>query len=143
MKLYRIGQSILDPNLVREWNINGRPVYTVDGIEYMPPKQLGTDIMYSIPISAIEEGWKRDKDFYFGAGEEDVYGRRARFREWRKKNIPIEAPEIYIDSKGIVYFTNGRHRFAELRDEGKTHIAVAVSKDSDKTMLNNMGAIIL
>jgi len=124
MKLYRINKSAakdseerVDPQLIREWNIGNRPVHVIDEVEYMPTQHMGEDRLYKIPIASIEAGWQKDKDFYFGVGDEGVIGRRKKFREWRKKNIPIEVPEIHIDSNGTVYFINGRHRFAEMRDE--------------------------
>ena len=42
----------------------------------------------------------------------------------------IEVAEVHVDTEGNVTFTNGRHRWAWLRDQGATKIPVSMSQDS-------------
>lgn len=52
------------------------------------------------------------------------------FKEYYNSHDSIEVPEVYVDQDGIASFTNGRHRFAYMRDIGLKRIPVAMSRES-------------
>ena len=60
------------------------------------------------------------------------------FREYIKKDLPINAPEVYVRDLGnqpVITFQDGRHRYAFLRDMGFATIPVSMSKDSYETAM--------
>jgi hypothetical protein len=122
----------------KDWIVAGREVFEVDGLRYMKSKYTPYDVLYEINVAALDEGWKKDIHYYFKPGFSDA--REKNFREWMKKDIPIEAPEVFIDVNGAVAFGNGRHRFMVIRDMGKAKTVIAVSKEQDPRILRQMGA---
>lgn len=92
--------------------------------------------MVTIKIPEFDEAWagsESEKTFYLWPdGTNDIAGRRARFEEWLKANpgVPIETPEVTIGPDGTPSFTNGRHRYAVLRDAGERTMKVSMSPES-------------
>jgi len=117
---------------------DGRKIVESDGEKYMKERGRQDEVLVEVDIKKIDKSWKEDKSFYLpkdGKGESEIGGRREGFKEWREKNkdTPIESPSVVINNKGEISFNNGRHRFAVLRDSGKTKIYVTVNKkDADK-----------
>jgi len=128
----------MEPWDEKDWIVAGREVFDVDGLRYMKPQYSSGDILYEIDVAALDAGWKKDIHYYFKPGFSDSRG--SRFQDWMKKDIPIEAPEVYIDVTGAVAFSNGRHRFTVIRDMGKTKTVIAVSEEQDPRILRQMGA---
>jgi hypothetical protein len=125
----------------RESLIDGRPVYLVDGQEYMQPRQDLGDPLWSIPVSLIEKGWKGDRGFYLGTENQGILGRKDRFIEFLNNDIPVETPIIHVDENGKISFTNGRHRYSVLRDMGRNNIAFTLSESANFTYLLQNGAV--
>ncbi len=90
------------------------------------------DVLVDANVLAFDAAWSKDGDFYIGHGGQQGIGKRydmfGKFLNTTQE--PIEASEVYVDSKGQVSFSNGRHRFAFLRDQGATTIPVAMSKEA-------------
>jgi hypothetical protein len=82
----------------------------------------GETIAYVDP-SAVDEAWRADPDFYIppGAGT----GKYEGAVEYLQGARPVEAPSLGVmpDSLG---FTDGRHRFAAMRDMGLDRIPVSM-----------------
>ncbi len=84
-----------------------------------------------IDVARLDAAWQAS-DSYIGRGGtgDAIAGRYEKFGNWViGKDRVIEMPTICIDN-GILEFTDGRHRFAWLRDHGVKHIPVAVDPDS-------------
>lgn len=82
-----------------------------------------------VDVAKLDAGFQRDKDFAIKPGGKGaVAGRLAEFRRFLRKDVAIEQPEVTIDDDGTVSFTNGRHRFAVLRDMGLARIPVSVDR---------------
>ncbi len=88
-------------------------------------------VQVRINTSAFDEGFKRDGAYYVGQGgksESGVSGRYRGFEEYLKTGKPIEMPQVHVDDNGVVSFTDGRHRYAVMRDRG---LPVEVTMDQE------------
>ena len=65
-------------------------------------------------------------------GSNRISNRYKKFEEFLKNANNIEASEVSVSEDGRVGFTNGRHRYAYLRDNGIEAIPVAMSRKSIK-----------
>lgn len=112
--------------------------------KYVPHPTANPDEMATVMVNtdALEGAWKKDTGFHFGPGEEGIAGRRAGFQEWRAKNpeAAIEASRIDLLDDGRAVFTDGRHRFAEMRDAGVKRVGVTMPKESAAKLGPEWGA---
>jgi hypothetical protein len=118
------------------------PESEVPPLEYEQPERVKNrppgerEEMVTIKIPEFDEAWagsESEKTYYLWPdGTNDIAGRRARFEEWLKANpgVPIETPEVHIGPDGTPSFTNGRHRYAVLRDAGERTMKVSMSPES-------------
>lgn len=88
-----------------------------------------------VNVEKFDQEWGKDESFYISeAGSNEISNRRARFREFLATGEAIEMPEVSARPPHLgdstVGFTNGRHRFAVLRDLGLKVIPMAVDKKS-------------
>jgi len=110
---------------------------TVDGIKYVKPRRASNQVLIVADVDKIDKLWKKQpvRGIYIGPDDPGDRGKRQGFQEFLKTTTePIEAPEISV-TDNYVGFTNGRHRFAVLRDMGKKQIAVCVSKSEYRKAL--------
>jgi len=84
--------------------------------------------MVMINVPAFDRGFARDRGFYIGPGGsgDAIAGRYQRFLEFLEKNDSMEASAVSVGEDGKVAFSNGRHRYAVLRDLGVTVMPVVV-----------------
>lgn len=145
---------------------DGRPVYTVEGVNYTPDKAATSSTVNMLVDSRrLNSGWRKNKSQFIGAGDEgirsaglDQFGEIVRdadgkvvkasrkhwFKEWRKQNptTPVEQPWIGVTERGLVDFVNGRHRTSVLiNDEKKKAIVVSVARDSVDNAVKQLGGI--
>jgi hypothetical protein len=93
--------------------------------------QRHQDTLVDILVQPFNHAWSKDTEFYIGTGGTQGIGKRYQgFGEFLKTGETVEASEAYVDEKGRVTFSNGRHRFSYLRDQGATTIPVAMSPDA-------------
>lgn len=103
--------------------------------------------LVKVNVKAFDKAWSKDRDFYVGKGGTgaSIGDRYQRFQdilkmseEERKRWLGespkgnIIASSVGVSEDGSVYFDNGRHRFAVLRDMGYKEIPVAMTKESIK-----------
>ena len=95
------------------------------------PARARGDVLTTIPTGTMEAGFKKDAGFYVGPGGSGsaIGDRYERFKKFISQNETYEVPEIYVDEQGRVVFTNGRHRYAVLRDSRIANMPVALSKE--------------
>jgi hypothetical protein len=102
------------------------------GPKYAPHPTANPAEMDTVMVNsdALDSAWQRDPEFYIGKGV-DPQGRRAGFQEWRAKNpeAAIEASRVTIGEDGRAAFTDGRNRFAEMRDAGTKRVGVTMPKE--------------
>lgn len=89
------------------------------------------DKLVSLDVAAFDQEFQRQTGFYLGKGGTGGIGiRYERFGDFIAQNDSIEAAEVTVREDGSVGFTNGRHRYAWLRDHGVTAIPVAMTTES-------------
>ena len=99
------------------------------------PERAADDELVLVNVARFDKAFQQDTGFYVGAGGEGgIKGRYDRFGRWLDKDFGnryrIKAPEVYVDADGKVSFTNGRHRYAWLRDHGVTTMPMAMPKEA-------------
>lgn len=104
------------------------------------PERGSPYVLMTIPTAAIERGWIDDKDFYIGRGGSGAsIGKRYEgFQEWLKQHDQYEVPSIHVDEQGKVGFSDGRHRYAVLRDAGIDPMPVAIGLHGAKNAMRFM-----
>ena len=65
----------------------------------------------------------RDGSYYLGEGRGAASADR-----WIRKHRRLRMPHIGLDNLGIVSFTDGRHRFAWMRDHGAKALPVSCDR---------------
>lgn len=86
------------------------------------------DVTVWVDVAKANAAWCRD-DLYIPEGAPDHQWKYTRFGEWLiRAAIPIEMPHITL-RYWTLHFTDGRHRFAWLRDHGV--VALPVTTDAD------------
>ncbi|MGB7195330.1 MAG: hypothetical protein WBD81_17890 [Collimonas pratensis] len=103
-------------------------------IQYVIPERAAAhgDKLVSINIAKFDPAFQKDKGFYLSpTGEGEVPGRRAGFEAFLKTGKPVEAPEVFVGDRGEVAFTNGRHRYSVIRDQGEKSMPMAMSPESE------------
>lgn len=91
------------------------------------------DRMVMIDAKAFDRAFARDRGFYVppgGRGAGAIEGRYDRFREFLGEHDQFQVSEVGVQADGTVGFTNGRHRYAVLRDLGASQIPVAMDRTS-------------
>ncbi len=104
----------------------------------LPPCSCKSDnILQNINVKKLDSELKKDSYFYVGYnGENGLDSRYEKFKRFLKTNQQIVAPIVKAEklpNKEIkVCITDGRHRFAVLRDMGIQNIPVCIDKESLK-----------
>jgi hypothetical protein len=93
------------------------------------------DILANIDMQLADEAFKRDIGYYISKDDKGVANRREKIREiilfGDLKYAPI-ANILIRNNQPILSFTDGRHRFAELRDLGAKSINIAFRPEARK-----------
>ena len=97
------------------------------------PRRANNDVLMTVPTAVMDAAFKRDgMSFYVGPGGSDaaIGNRYQKFAQWIQDSDSYEVPEVSVSSDGVMVFTNGRHRYAVLRDAGVDPMPVAMSPES-------------
>lgn len=98
-----------------------------------PRAQANRDATVTIDVAKLNAAWERDTGFHLGPGESSPPGRYEEFGRFAANaaatGAPVEQSEVTLDADGTVSFTNGRHRFAYLRDLGIKKLPVSVPRE--------------
>jgi hypothetical protein len=124
---------------INETHILSEPLDVILKSIVKPDRARGEKLVW-VDTDKFDKAWSKDKGFYIGPmGVGQIHNRYPDFikllqmpREQRKpllwgKKQEITASEVYVDKNGEVSFSNGRHRFAVLRDLGAKKIPVSMS----------------
>lgn len=99
--------------------------------------QDGDEIVIWIDVAKFDKAFARDSGFYIASGGEGgIKNRYKDFEKWLEQGIPVEMPEAYVNERrnDIVGFTNGRHRYAWMRDHGAQSLPVVVPREHAEMM---------
>ena len=93
--------------------------------------QIKGDILVTVDVAKVEANISRDPNMYVGPGGTGaaIGDRYPRFQQWLADNpeTPVKVSDLgWNPATKMVVFGNGRHRWAVLRDQGATRIAVTV-----------------
>ncbi|SOE98075.1 hypothetical protein SAMN05446635_6033 [Burkholderia sp. OK233] len=102
-------------NVVWKWQPIG------DGWDIAP------DPVIWISVRAMDAAWSASEDYIAHGGEGSLHvGRYGQFAKFFVDARFIAMPTVLLDDEGAVSFTNGRHRFARLRDQGLAALPIEV-----------------
>lgn len=95
-----------------------------------PNAPAGTVAVLADP-RLLDEAWSKDQGYYIppGGGGGEVPGRIEQFNRFLDTGQDVEVPVVTLDADGVVSFTDGRHRFAALRDQSANQVPVMVPVD--------------
>jgi hypothetical protein len=78
------------------------------------------DVIVWINVERLNKSWKRERGFYIARGAKSKVAFANRYEgveEWVASGKRIWMPHIALFENGDVSFTDGRHRFAWMRDQ--------------------------
>lgn len=111
-----------------------------------PGASTNRDAVVLIDVAAFDAAWSRDRGFYVGPGGSG--GIAGRYEEARKfllrvlyGEIAIEMARVSVDEEGAPTISDGRHRFAVLRDSGATEIPVTVPQNEADRLRELYGVV--
>ncbi|MFJ1254092.1 hypothetical protein [Cupriavidus sp. CuC1] len=83
-----------------------------------------------ISVAALEAEWRKTGDYISAGGVGSKHGGRyEHFGEFFSNAEFVFMPTVCLDDERRVSFTDGRHRFAWLRDRGLRSLPIAVPPD--------------
>ncbi len=96
-----------------------------------------------VSVKKIDRSWRKDVGFHIGCGgtKHAIAGRYRRFGRWIRRREPIWMPAVCLGDEDIA-FTDGRHRFAWLRDHGVRFLPVQVPPEEANAIRERFGAAI-
>lgn len=112
-------------------------------IQAHPDWNAPDNVRVWVSVPKLDEAWKLDHDFYIGAGGVGavIDDRYERFGEWLASTLGcVELPVVAIDGE-VVSFSDGRHRFAWLRDHGVRAMPVQISPEQAQEFHERFGVI--
>jgi hypothetical protein len=113
----------------RTVDVGGRQVIA----ELSPVSAASGDKLVTIDAKAFDRQFARETEFYVGphgSGSGGIAGRYGRFQDYLASHDRFQASEVGVMPNGQVNFTNGRHRYAVLRDAGLRGIPLAMDSES-------------
>ncbi len=117
--------------------IDGNHVFIDDskggGPHLSPQAAANGEKLVKVNVKAIDSRLALDKQFYVGPG--GTGSSASSFKYNRAKQIyaagnSVEAPSLGVLSDGSVGITDGRHRWAVLRDSGAAKVTVSMDSQS-------------
>lgn len=108
-----------------------RTAYTTGGVTYAKSDAAitGGDVAIEVSLAKLDQAWQRDEGYYIprGGGTDKVRYERAKAFLDSGRTVTM-AQATY--ENGVLSFTDGRHRTAAARDQGRgtTYITVPRSQ---------------
>lgn len=114
------------PNQMIEW----RYISAAEGWEDYEP-----DVALWLDVAKVDAAWQRTDQYIVPGGANGQDRRYAKVGVWFAKYSYSNMLVINLKSNGRMTFTDGRHRFSWLRDNGAEAIQCQVSPaDADELM---------
>jgi hypothetical protein len=121
---------------------------TVDGrkIKVVKADRAAKDKLVDVDVKLFDKVFSKSSYYIEPNGKNQIHGRYEKFGLFIKGGIDntfgdnyrvqqatsMEASEVSVNKTGDVSFTNGRHRYAWLRDQGLDKVPVSMNKESVK-----------
>ncbi len=87
--------------------------------------------LVNIDIAKFDAAFAKEESFYVGPKGAGGIGKRyENVRKYIADNNAFEASTVGVSEDGRIGFTNGRHRYAAIRDAGNKYIPVAMDAES-------------
>lgn len=115
----------------------------IDWIPFAPLGGLPDPVVW-VDVQKVDMSWKNDGNCYVGPdgqGQSISPARYARFGQWVRHGLAVEMPQLGFDA-GEVSFTDGRHRFAWLRDHGMVALPITVAPENATEMGGRFGTTV-
>lgn len=106
------------------------------------PQWPGDDVPIWINVSALDAAWQRDKGFHIGlqANGSQSPGKYDRFGRWlATHDLAVWMPHVSM-WRSRISFTDGRHRFAWLRDQGLEALPVTTEPRQSPKLAERFGS---
>jgi hypothetical protein len=104
----------------------------VEAITWERPVATHPDeVMLDVDVAKVDQAWAKDHEMYIGQGGTGNPKRGAYqgFIDYLQREQPIGMPQLaWSEWNQAIQFTNGRHRFAVMRDRGTKTIPVMIPK---------------
>lgn len=82
-------------------------------------------------VLLLDAAWSKGGQYIsYGGEDSNQPGKYERVGQWLAGSFRLWMPHVGLDAEGQICFTDGRHRFAWLRDHGAIAICVTVSEES-------------
>lgn len=96
-----------------------------------PRGMLDDEVLLWLDIEKVNASFAKDRNFYVdGPSSKNAIGKRYdEFGEWLRRGIPVNPPEVHLNSWDEISFGNGRHRYAWMRNNGETRMPFVVPKE--------------
>jgi hypothetical protein len=107
-----------------------------------PPNWEGEefDAVAWISVEKLESSWRRNFDYVGPGGSgKAISGRYNKFGEWLALGEPVWMATVAVDDNGEIGFTDGRHRFAWLRDHGLLALPMQVPSRQAEMIAERFG----
>jgi hypothetical protein len=114
-------------------------------IEWVPQWEGGDepDETVWIDVDKVDRLWRFDGSFYIGrggVGQSASPSRYARVGDWVTQRFGAMWMSLLVFEKGVVSFTDGRHRFAWMRDHGARALPVSVYPGDGERISRALGS---
>ncbi len=105
----------------------------------------GSEKVVWIDPVKLDASFAKDPTFYVGpggTGEGVIKGRYPRFNDWVAANDGknIMMPEVCLGARNEITFSNGRHRYAWMRDHGVRKMLMLVPVNQADEIEKRFGA---
>lgn len=115
-------------NEIGSFNPMPHTLHQVHTIQWVKPSRAGDDIVVWVDVSAADASWACEAESYFTRDEAEKQYKFVRFSLWLyRSTVAVIMPEICLDDAGQFCFSNGRHRFAWMRNNGALALPVSVA----------------
>jgi hypothetical protein len=106
-----------------------------------PPNGVPADETVWVSVAKLDASWKKRRVEYIGPGGTGpaIGDRYSRFGIWLQRGEAVWIPWVGLARDRQISFTDGRHRFAWLRDHGVTAVPIDVDPDEAKKIEKRFG----
>jgi len=111
-------------------------------IQWSRQWQVNDPIVW-VNVRRLNLSWKRDRAYYVGVGARTNAAKRDRYKrvgDWVKSGREIWMPHVCLAENGHISFTDGRHRFAWMRDHGVKSIPVTTQPKDARRISEQFGS---
>lgn len=106
-----------------------------------PPDVVVPDETVWVSVAKLDASWRKHPNEYIGSGGigQAIGDRYSRFGAWLQGGEAIYIPQVGLEHDGEIGFTDGRHRFAWLRDHGVMAMPINVDPDVAEAITKRFG----